>query len=842
MPGFKSRHLPRFGAALSLGGLLACGTSGANETGTDGATETGSTAGDPTTSDTGGEPPPGPDIPPAVPGPEVIDVQPPDGAVDVALGTDIVITFSEPMAPGAEAALTIVLGTEPVAVSAAWSPDGTQLTLRDPVWPGGPAPVSPQATLAVEATSADGRPLDVPFSWSWAYPSWFRVTPPDADDPAAVALGVDESGAAHLVWIAGETLHAARQGATGDWDAQAIPGAMAQGRPATAIDTQGQWVAAWLDPRDGGRANAASFDGAAWADVTGLDQTAAALQPPALATGTDETYLAWPAADGVYVHQIEDGSALPYGAPIPVGTDELQAVALAVDGSGPVLATLAGTADAATIELHRYDGTQWSTVTAQQGRITGLDLQVSPQGDLHLAWSSRSDATQDIHVAVDEGGQWVPLGHAVDVEIDAESHSPRLAFGSDGVAHLSWIEGADQDLFVARWHENRWQALGGALDAMRDRAVGSSAVAMDAEGRPVVAWVEGADLQIRRSQVLDEPPLGLAPATRTGCELPSDEDPTFPTTLADTGCYADVATQALAPGIVPYGINSPLWSDGALKRRFIAVTPGEALGFTARDAWFVPDGTVLIKEFWLERTPGDPTTAFPVETRLLVKRCAPGGCRAPWQGYSYRWSEDGTVATLLENTDDTLIVDWSVDGGTHQHTYPARKECTDCHASAPGGTLGLQTAQMDRRYDYGEVVDDQLRALQNAGVLAEVPDDASAAAGGPLPRPADPSHSLDERVRSYLHSNCAHCHRSDGRWPVIDLGYDAVAVEGGNICQQLVPGDAENSLLYQKDAMREPDLPPDVKGEPMPPLGTRLPDNRQLAITKAWIDDMSQCP
>ena len=48
----------------------------------------------------------------------------------------------------------------------------------------------------------------------------------------------------------------------------------------------------------------------------------------------------------------------------------------------------------------------------------------------------------------------------------------------------------------------------------------------------------------------------------------------FPRRLSETGLYSNTATHETHPGLVPYSVNSPLWSDGAAKERFIGL-PGE---------------------------------------------------------------------------------------------------------------------------------------------------------------------------------------------------------------------------------------------------------------------------
>jgi hypothetical protein len=422
----------------------------------------------------------------------------------------------------------------------------------------------------------------------------------------------------------------------------------------------------------------------------------------------------------------------------------------------------------------------------------------------------------------------------------------------DGRAIASWSEASAGafNTYVARWADSAWDVLGPPLDD--DRAAGSTrgALSLYAQGLPLVAWQEAGRVEVRRYNGSPTSPPGLAERIDpVGCQLPADDDAAFPRTLTATGCYGDVATRAVAAGLIPYDLNSPLWSDGAIKRRFLALPAGETVTFNRSDPWGLPAGTTLMKEFLLERRPGDRASVFPVETRFLVKRCEPGACVSAWQGYSYRWNDAGTEGELLENLDQTLFTDWTLDSGTHRHGYPGRDECNQCHANVAGGALGLRTAQLNRAFDYSAVladgaVENQLRALERAGMFSSALPEAPALLPR-LPTPADAAFSVVDRARSYLHANCSHCHRSDGRWPVADLRFEAPLVAASetntNICNKLVPGDAESSRLYIKTKIRDP-LPAGFNGRPMPPLASLVADERQLVVTAAWINGMTTCP
>ena len=104
-----------------------------------------------------------------------------------------------------------------------------------------------------------------------------------------------------------------------------------------------------------------------------------------------------------------------------------------------------------------------------------------------------------------------------------------------------------------------------------------------------------------------------------------------------------------APGLIPYSIIVPFWSDGAMKTRWISVpndgtpyAPGEQVTFNPTGEWSFPNGTVFVKHFELPVDDTDPTIMRRLETRFIV-RDANGAV----YGATYKWREDYTDADLL---------------------------------------------------------------------------------------------------------------------------------------------------------------------------------------------------
>lgn len=342
---------------------------------------------------------------------------------------------------------------------------------------------------------------------------------------------------------------------------------------------------------------------------------------------------------------------------------------------------------------------------------------------------------------------------------------------------------------------------------------------------------------------------------------PDDNVPTFPTKLSETGLFASTKDHTPAAGLLPYSVNAALWSDGASKERFIALPGNSQIEFEtevypqgARGAppgWRFPPDTVLVKTFSLEMEAGNPASKRRLETRLLHFKPMPGTDEVGgqfWRGYTYVWNDDQTDAELLaaEGLSQPLALkDPKSPGGVREQVwrFPSRSECTMCHTFAAKYALGVDTLQMNRDHDYGGVVANQLATLEHLGVFTK-----------PLPKPAselprlvdyqDTAHPLEDRARSYVHANCAHCHR---RWgggnadfqllqtlPLAELGVLDAKPGQGNFGLKdpriLVAGDPDRSLVLHR--MQRTGL-----GR-MPHIGSNLVDESAVKLIHDWIKQL----
>lgn len=352
----------------------------------------------------------------------------------------------------------------------------------------------------------------------------------------------------------------------------------------------------------------------------------------------------------------------------------------------------------------------------------------------------------------------------------------------------------------------------------------------------------------------------LAPAPKSAPTAP------FPRRLSETGLFTSTKDLIPAAGVIPYSVNAELWSDHAVKERFLAVPgmgqvefdtveyPQPAPG--APRGWRFPDGTVAVKTFSMDMEAGNPASRRRLETRILHFKHVPGTEEVGdqvWHGYTYVWNDDQTDADLLaaQGADRELTVrDAAAPGGVRKQTwhFPSRAECTLCHTMPAKYVLGLNTLQMNKNYDYGNgVVVNQLQALTKLGIFKQAPPKPPAE----LPRLADyrdESLSLEQRARSYLHSNCAHCHMKWGggnaefqllvTLPLAELGVVNTRPGQGAFGLQdpkvLVPGNPDRSMIYHRVTK--------LGLGRMPHVASNVIDEKAVKMLRDWISQLPANP
>ena len=177
------------------------------------------------------------------------------------------------------------------------------------------------------------------------------------------------------------------------------------------------------------------------------------------------------------------------------------------------------------------------------------------------------------------------------------------------------------------------------------------------------------------------------PPAKAYLDLPERATGRLPPLLSQTGALRDPAEPKLlvSENLIPYELNVPFWSDGAVKARWVSVPQGAKVAFRAEGEWTFPPGTVFVKHFALTTDETRPDVTRRLETRLLV--CdATGGV----YGVTYKWRTDQRDADLLAtNLTEAIVITTATGVRTQSWYYPSRQDCLTCHTALAGGVLGV---------------------------------------------------------------------------------------------------------------------------------------------------------
>ncbi len=331
---------------------------------------------------------------------------------------------------------------------------------------------------------------------------------------------------------------------------------------------------------------------------------------------------------------------------------------------------------------------------------------------------------------------------------------------------------------------------------------------------------------------------GWATSIRRLVRNPNGTTENLPPTLAATGAFSDLATLTPNPGIIPYKINVPFWSDDTIKSRWFSIPDTNlTMDFENTAHWAFPASTVWIKHFEIDMEQGNPSTRRRLETRFLVKT------DDNVYGATYRWTGP-TAADLVPEEGMTENLQRTIAGSpvSQQWTYPSRGSCLSCHTPEGGHALGFSTVQLNCDQVYGSETENQINALRDSGYFgnpASVPPVRSL----PWLAPADDTTtSIEHRARSWLHANCSQCHHGSGiaNWDaristnlseadILDALLNDSKGDAAN--RVIAPGDTDHSMILTRIATRG-------SGQ-MPPIATSVVDDSGVALVTNWINELT---
>jgi hypothetical protein len=194
----------------------------------------------------------------------------------------------------------------------------------------------------------------------------------------------------------------------------------------------------------------------------------------------------------------------------------------------------------------------------------------------------------------------------------------------------------------------------------------------------------------------------------------------MPRSLSEYGFFLDVAARLPSAKLVPYELNTPLWSDGADKLRYLYVPEGAVIEADGDGLLQFPVGTAIIKTFAF----GEGEDQRYIETRVLLNR-ADG-----WTALPYRWNEEQTEARLALAGARVPIT--TPDGEEISYRIPNKNQCKSCHS--------LDDAVLPIGPKARNMAPELLALLAADGRLAAMPEIPRA-----LPSWSDAASSSDDR-------------------------------------------------------------------------------------------------
>jgi uncharacterized repeat protein (TIGR03806 family) len=372
---------------------------------------------------------------------------------------------------------------------------------------------------------------------------------------------------------------------------------------------------------------------------------------------------------------------------------------------------------------------------------------------------------------------------------------------------------------------------------------------------------------MRRTSVI----LLLAVLT-AGCGAPRDPvalhpADSIPARLSEWNVvFADGRSFKLNEGVVPYDLNTPLFTDYALKMRTVWLPEGGVINYDEEGALDFPVGTIITKTFHYEKAEGWTPKSFRVvradresnldeegrldlddivliETRLLVH------FDDGWQAFPYVWNDAQTEATL-EIAGDYREMELVGRDGSERFPYvvPDANQCSGCHApnltTKDLSPLGPKAWQLNRPYAWWGKAGTQLEHWSANGMLAGISDNTPAGA-----RWTDPGDAtLEQRVKAYLDANCAHCHNPVGPADTsalhlnieapIDAHYGicktpvAVGRGSGGRNYDLYPGRPDESITIFRMEHTDPAIA-------MPELGRSVVHTEGVQLVRSWISQLN---
>lgn len=322
-------------------------------------------------------------------------------------------------------------------------------------------------------------------------------------------------------------------------------------------------------------------------------------------------------------------------------------------------------------------------------------------------------------------------------------------------------------------------------------------------------------------------------------------DGNFPYQYLSTYGFFEGELKKLEPNnsIIPYEPASSLFTDYALKSRFISIPENQQASIQEEEL-SLPQGTILIKNFYYPADFSKPEEDIQIiETRLLIHS------EKGWEAFPYIWNEQQTDAKLKVVGGEKVVKFKNVNGQDQVVNYliPNKNQCKTCHNTAENLVpIGVKIKHLNHEKLFGNQKKNQLAYWEENGKL----EGFLGAENHPsVINYQDQSQTLSDRARAYLDVNCSHCHQSEGpastsglflefdQADPMKLGIMKTPVAAGNgagaFDYDIVPGEADESILtFRMNSTKV--------GIAMPELGRTTIHEEGVELIREWINSLKK--
>jgi uncharacterized repeat protein (TIGR03806 family) len=311
--------------------------------------------------------------------------------------------------------------------------------------------------------------------------------------------------------------------------------------------------------------------------------------------------------------------------------------------------------------------------------------------------------------------------------------------------------------------------------------------------------------------------------------------------------------------VLPFEPASALFTDYAHKKRFVWIPKGKkAIYNSDKTILELPIGAALVKTFYYDNVQNvSPVGATRlIETRVMIRK-ANG-----WIFADYIWNAAQTEAYYDLAGSETSIT-WKDENNAiksaPKYRIPAAVQCIICHKNSKlvNGVvqtsyipIGIKPQNLNFNYNYASGSKNQLSKWIEQGYLENnftFPDAAHTVINY-----NDTSKSLESRARSYVDSNCSHCHADERHCDYRPMRFAfsetlnnrtsmGVCVDTEDMqdfpeamSTIVTPGNIDKSMMYYR-------LNTIDESYRMPLHGRTVIHEEGIALIAAWINSLQPC-